>query len=113
MPEDCPNPAAPDLDISNDLAAQAPLYRLLVENSVDVIIRYNAARERIYVSPSSFEMLGIRPVDMVGAINAARIHPNDFARVVRCFARSAKRSRCFSLASGSRGPTVPTSAARR
>jgi diguanylate cyclase (GGDEF)-like protein/PAS domain S-box-containing protein len=81
MPEDCPNPAEPDRGVSNDLAAQAALYRLLVENSVDVIIRYNAARQRIYVSPSSFEMLGIRPVDMVGAINAARIHPDDFPRV--------------------------------
>jgi diguanylate cyclase (GGDEF)-like protein/PAS domain S-box-containing protein len=81
MSRDCLTSALPDRNANDDLATRAEMYRLLVENTIDVIIRYNAARERIYVSPSSFEMLGIRPAEMVGAINAARIHPDDFPKI--------------------------------
>lgn len=75
----------PDLsrcdDRDGDLAAQAAMYRLMVENTIDVIIRYNAARARIYVSPSSREMFGYDPADMLGSHPAAVIHPDDFAVV--------------------------------
>lgn len=57
------------------------MYRQMVENTIDVIIRYNAVRERIYVSPSSREMFGYEPAEMLGSNPAAIIHPEDFPNV--------------------------------
>src|ERR1700759_5508231 len=70
-----------------DLAAQTAAYRLLVENSIDVIIRYNAKRERIYVSPASIEMLGFTPDEMIDIRASSHIHPDDFAIVDPDFKR--------------------------
>lgn len=55
------------------------MYQLMVENTADLIIRYNAARHRIYVSPSAREMLGYEPNEMLGRYATDLIHPDDRA----------------------------------
>ncbi len=51
-------------------------YRLLADNSSDLIVRLNSRGERVYVSPSAEEMLGWTPSDMLGS-HQSLIHPND------------------------------------
>lgn len=72
-------PGLPDGD--PDLSGKATMYRLMVENTIDVIIRYDASRVRTYVSPSSREMLGYEPEEMLGANASSLIHPDDFPHV--------------------------------
>jgi PAS domain S-box-containing protein len=74
-PRSSSQPAAP-----HDIAAEAAMYRLMVENTADVIVRYDAALNRIYISPASREMLGYEPGEMMGANASSIIHPDDFAQ---------------------------------
>ena len=80
MSEDAAEPRPPPPDAGpDDIAAQAAMFRLMVENSIDMIIRYDAERRRQYVSPSSRELLGYEPEELLGASVARMIHPDDFA----------------------------------
>jgi len=72
---------------SDDTAAQAAMYRLMVENTLDLIIRYDAGRHRIYVSPSSLEMLGYAPEEMLGGYASGTLHPEDRAEIDATFWR--------------------------
>lgn len=60
------------------VVAKAAMYRLMVENTVDVIVRYNASLTRVYISPSAYEMLGYRPEEMMGGHASMLIHHEDF-----------------------------------
>jgi diguanylate cyclase (GGDEF)-like protein/PAS domain S-box-containing protein len=66
------------------LAAQVRLneqrYRLLAENSRDLVVRLRADGRRLYVSPSSYEMLGWRSEEFVDA-RWDLVHPDDIAGV--------------------------------
>lgn len=81
MPSDRPKPRTMDLPAAVDDHAQAAMYRIMVENTIDIIVRYNAARERTYISPASREMLGYEPEEMMDSSAAETMHPDDFARV--------------------------------
>lgn len=80
-----------------DIDAQAAMYRLMVENTIDVIIRYDASLHRIYVSPSSYEMLGYRPEEMLGSAPSMLIHPEDFAETDATFRRFGPAFPSFNL----------------
>jgi diguanylate cyclase (GGDEF)-like protein/PAS domain S-box-containing protein len=71
----------------DDIAAQAAMYRLMVESAVDLIIRYDAAGLRIYVSPSSRELLGYEPREMLRGHASALFHPDDFAETNAVFSQ--------------------------
>jgi diguanylate cyclase (GGDEF)-like protein/PAS domain S-box-containing protein len=70
-----------------DVAEQAALYRLIVENTVELIIRYDRRRSRTYVSPSSKEMLGYDPGEMLGRPAFGFNHPDDHERAITTFER--------------------------
>lgn len=65
----------------DNLVAFVSIYQLLVENSIDVMIRYNASRARIYVSPSCYEIFGYSPAEMLTSDRSAVIHPEDFLHI--------------------------------
>jgi diguanylate cyclase (GGDEF)-like protein/PAS domain S-box-containing protein len=71
----------------SDAAGEAAMYRLMVENTVDLIIRYDANRVRTYVAPSSWEMVGYEPAEMVGRKAYDLNHPDDRVRAVALFER--------------------------
>jgi len=65
--------------------ADAAAYRLIVENAVDLIVRGDAARNRIFVSPSSREVLGFEPAELLGRHAYQLVHPKDLDRVAATF----------------------------
>lgn len=57
-------------------------YRLLAENSSDLIMRINRAGECLYASPASLWLLGIEPLEIKdGRIFNELVHPDDVARL--------------------------------
>ena len=56
-------------------------YRLLADNSTDMIFSLDLDLVRQYVSPASREILGWPPEDLVGTKPVSMIHPDDAARV--------------------------------
>lgn len=52
-------------------------YRLLAENSSDLIVQINLAGKYVYVSPSSQRVLGYTSDDMLGKTSMDFIHPDD------------------------------------
>ncbi len=66
---------------AGDLVAELALYRLIVENVADVIVRGDAALRRSYVSPSVREVLGYEPAELIGGSGYELVHPDDRGRV--------------------------------
>ncbi|HTK35775.1 MAG TPA: ATP-binding protein [Caulobacteraceae bacterium] len=52
-------------------------FRMLAESTPDVIVRLNAERRFIYVSPSARQVLGYEPQELVGQFGPSSIHPED------------------------------------
>jgi PAS domain S-box-containing protein len=52
-------------------------YRLIVENSSDIIFTTNALEEFAYVSPSVTNVLGYNPAELIGKHFISLIHPDD------------------------------------
>ncbi len=52
-------------------------YRLLAENSNDLIVRTSLQGERLYVSPASLRVLGYKPEELLGQPAPNEIHPDD------------------------------------
>ncbi len=62
-------------------ATDAP-YRLLTENSIDVIALLSHDGTRVYVSPSCLQLTGYTPKEMRALRTADTTHPDDVARVL-------------------------------
>ena len=57
-------------------------YRLLADNSTDVVMAFDRNLARTYVSPSSFEMFGYAPDELLGSRTAGSAHPEDADRLL-------------------------------
>jgi PAS domain S-box-containing protein len=62
---------------SEQLAQAEAQFRLLAENSTDIVILTNFASSITWVSPSVEQVLGRRPAELVGTSIRALIHPDD------------------------------------
>jgi PAS domain S-box-containing protein len=56
-------------------------YRLLAENSTDMISRHDAQGYYLYVSPACLTLLGYAPEELVGRHAFEFVHPDDIQRV--------------------------------
>jgi diguanylate cyclase (GGDEF)-like protein/PAS domain S-box-containing protein len=60
-------------------------YRLLAENSTDMVFQLDANLVRRYVSPACRELLGYEPEEMVGINPLDMLHPDDAPRLALIF----------------------------
>jgi diguanylate cyclase (GGDEF)-like protein/PAS domain S-box-containing protein len=62
------------------LKASEARYRLLADNSSDVVMALDRNLVRTYVSPASLEMFGYPPEELVGSRTGEAAHPDDAGR---------------------------------
>jgi diguanylate cyclase (GGDEF)-like protein/PAS domain S-box-containing protein len=59
------------------------IYRLLIENAVDVIVLVSPELRRLYVSPACLDIMGYSSDELLGRTPVSIIHPDDHDRVFR------------------------------
>lgn len=67
------------------------IYRLLAENSNDLISRHSVVGECSYVSPRCFHLLGYRPKELIGRNPCDFVHPDDIS-TLRAEFKAAQRN---------------------
>lgn len=80
----------PEHEMSRRLAESETRFRLLAENSIDVIVLSDADMNLNWVSPSSFVTLGWRYQELLGRRAGEYIHPDDLSALVEAVARSGE-----------------------
>jgi PAS domain S-box-containing protein len=73
-------------------------FRLLAENSLDMISRYTPRGTITYASPSSRTLLGYEPEQIVGKLVFNYVHPDDLERVLAFHADAATLPPTYQLA---------------
>jgi PAS domain S-box-containing protein len=64
-----------------ELRRREKQYRLLAENVSDVVTLHDAEGRRLYVSPSSEDLIGFPAEELVGTLPYDRVHPEDRERL--------------------------------
>ncbi len=83
-------------DVTESLAREAALreaearFRLLAENSSDVVCQVDAAGVNLYVSPAMERLLGWRPEEIIGRNGLELVHPEDHSILHEAQLRLAK-----------------------
>jgi PAS domain S-box-containing protein len=74
-------PQAAPPDGSNGEFTEAAIYRLVVENSGDLIVVFDRDAQIKFASPSFGRVLGYEPDEIVGLPGLTLVHPDDLERV--------------------------------
>jgi diguanylate cyclase (GGDEF)-like protein/PAS domain S-box-containing protein len=94
MKQDDPKSAA----VASDPVGDVAIYRLILDNAVDLIVRLDAARNRTYVSPSSREVLGYEPEELLHNSAFGLVHPDDLPIVREVIGQISESLPCLTLA---------------
>ncbi len=86
-----------DHEMLEKVREQETLYRLLADNSSDVIARFGTDSVFTYLSPSIKPLLGYDPDDLIGKSTSLVVHPDDFERVLSDWRRGLASGRPFSV----------------
>jgi diguanylate cyclase (GGDEF)-like protein/PAS domain S-box-containing protein len=84
-------------DIERRVAAERRLresearYRLLAENSSDMVMLVRCDGRRLYASPACRKLLGFEPEEMLGIATEDAVHPDDLVKIRECLANSGPR----------------------
>ncbi|BAZ53770.1 multi-sensor hybrid multi-kinase [Nostoc sp. NIES-4103] len=57
-------------------------FRLLAENSTDIISRHTVDGTLLYTSPACYTLLGYEPEELVGRLSSELVHPDDLAEIL-------------------------------
>ena len=57
-------------------------FRLLAENSTDIISRHTLDGTLLYISPACYTLLGYQPEELVGRLSSEFVHPDDLAEIL-------------------------------
>jgi diguanylate cyclase (GGDEF)-like protein/PAS domain S-box-containing protein len=63
-------------------AGESDLYRLIAQNSTDMVSLHGPSGEWLYVSPACERVLGYRPDELIGKNGFPYIHPDDMPAIV-------------------------------
>jgi PAS domain S-box-containing protein len=74
-------------ELESAAAERERLYRLLADNSIDLINRSSLDSEILYVSPSARELTGYEPDELIGRKTTDLIHPEDWPYVRRAYTK--------------------------
>src|SRR5277367_2761274 len=85
-PDDLNFEARLRVELERRTAATDVRYRLLAENSTDVIALLSQDGTRVYVSPACLQLTGYTPKEMRALRTADTTHPDDVARVLEVLA---------------------------
>jgi PAS domain S-box-containing protein len=81
-----------------ELKASESRYRMLADNTNDIIFLHDPDGRRSYVSPACRRVLGYEPEELLALPSQDFVHPDDFAEVARKYAElSAERSEFTSI----------------
>ncbi|MEH2423554.1 MAG: PAS domain S-box protein [Nostoc sp.] len=58
-------------------------FRLLAENSTDIISRHTVDGTLLYISPACNTVLGYQPEELVGRLSYQLVHPDDLAEIAK------------------------------
>ncbi|CCD93589.1 putative Sensor protein [Bradyrhizobium sp. ORS 375] len=67
------------------LEASEARYRLLADNSADMIFQLDRDLVRRYVSPTSLRILGYEASELIGRVPEGRVHPDDAEHVAQVY----------------------------
>ena len=79
------------------LAEREAQFRLLAENSSDMISRHDMQGNFLYVSPASRAVLGYEPAELIGQSIASLVHPEDVQTVLRLMTLPQRASSATTL----------------
>ena len=77
------------LQAEEALRASEALYRLIMETTRDLIVMTDREGTPIYISPSSLELLGFTPEELIRNNTMCMVHPDDHTTAIEAFRRSA------------------------
>jgi PAS domain S-box-containing protein len=92
--DSCDESAAAESPDARTLRHDGERFRLLVENSLDIIVEISREHRVLYVSPNVTAILGYAVEELVGTRVLAKVHPDDLAEVLTQLERAAGRATC-------------------
>lgn len=83
--------------MQNALAESESQFRLLAENSSDMISRHDTQSRFLYVSPASRAILGYEQKDLLGQVALDFVHPEDMAKIKAMLTVRPRRNSVYTL----------------
>jgi hypothetical protein len=79
------------IKITRELNHREALFRLLAENSTDMISRHDSNGIYLYASPSSKSLMGYEPEELIGHSALEFVHPDDVQIIIDVLKRLAEQ----------------------
>ncbi len=76
--------------VDEALRASEARFRLLSETAADLVLLFDGEGKVVYASPSSVDLVGFKPHELVGRSTAELVHPDDFGELIRLSRRSTR-----------------------
>ncbi|MFN6571075.1 PAS domain S-box protein [Dendronalium sp. ChiSLP03b] len=72
-------------------------FRLLAENSTDIISRHTVEGTLLYISPACYTLLGYQPEELIGHPSAELVHPDDLAEIAKNYPVNADLPNIYTI----------------